>query len=139
MLGFVTLEDTVRPTVNVALQLDWKSSRDWNFDWMVIWVCWVGALIDAVLRAVLPHPAHVLDWIIILRDTVIVDLGNTCEEGGPSERDVSPTRVVYSRFRGNPGRCTTIASCQNVSLVERFHDIAERLHGIVKAVVLVEG
>lgn len=42
-----------------------------------IWVCSVAALIEAVLRAVLPHPAHVLDWIIIVRDAVIVDLGNT--------------------------------------------------------------
>lgn len=58
-----------------------------------IWTRWcvdlrVAALVEAVLAAVLPHPGHVLDRVVVVGNAVVVDLGDSHEEGVEGGGDV---------------------------------------------------
>ena len=99
----------------------------------------VAALVVAVFGAILPHPAHVLDWIVVVGDAVVVDLGDAGEECGPGEGDVAAGGEVDAGFVGDCGRGAAVVCCGEGCLIERLHDVAEWLDRVLKAVVLVEG
>ena len=99
----------------------------------------VAALVVAVLGAVLPHPAHVLDRVVGVRDAVVVDLGDAGEECRPCQRHVAVGREVDAGFVRGCGSSAAVIGRGEGGVVECLHDVAEGLDGALEAVVLVEG
>jgi hypothetical protein len=61
----------------------------------------VAALVIAVIGTVLPHPAQVLDLVIVVMDAIVVDLSKAGEECGPGAGDVAASGMVDVIFLGN--------------------------------------
>ena len=93
-------------------------------------------LIVPILGTVLPHPAIVLDMIIGAMDTVVVNLSNTDQKCLPSRRHV--VRNCNAGLGCYGRRRTAIVSSTHFGLIERLHDVAERLDTGFETIVLVE-
>ena len=48
-----------------------------------MWILRIAPLVEAIFAAVLPHPTHVLDGIVVVRYTVMVNLRYADKESVP--------------------------------------------------------